>query len=79
MMDSSECQQPGSRAPHLLQFGTPLKTNAACALTLHTPPTRSLYVEEVDLGEETTRTVVSGLVKHIPEAGKFSGAWAWEW
>ncbi|KAL6772277.1 TSM1 [Auxenochlorella protothecoides x Auxenochlorella symbiontica] len=32
------------------------------------PGADSLYVEEVDLGEETTRTVVSGLVKHIPEA-----------
>ncbi|KAL4436391.1 hypothetical protein ABPG77_009953 [Micractinium sp. CCAP 211/92] len=28
----------------------------------------SLYVEEVDVGEEAPRTVVSGLVKHIPEA-----------
>jgi len=26
----------------------------------------SLYVEEIDVGEEQTRTVVSGLVKHIP-------------
>ena len=26
----------------------------------------SLYVEQVDVGEGKTRTVVSGLVKHIP-------------
>lgn len=26
----------------------------------------SLYVEEVDLGEEKLRTVVSGLVQHVP-------------
>jgi len=33
------------------------------------PDAESLYVEEVDLGEnEPTRTVVSGLVKYIPEA-----------
>ncbi|KAG0460097.1 hypothetical protein HPP92_023225 [Vanilla planifolia] len=30
------------------------------------PGADSLYVEEIDVGEETTRTVVSGLVKHIP-------------
>ena len=28
---------------------------------------RSLYVEEVDVGEAEPRTVVSGLVKHVPE------------
>ena len=27
-------------------------------------------MEEVDVGEEAPRTVVSGLVKFIPEAGK---------
>lgn len=27
----------------------------------------SLYVEEIDVGEEAPRTVVSGLVKYIPE------------
>ncbi|XP_041125832.1 aminoacyl tRNA synthase complex-interacting multifunctional protein 1-like [Polyodon spathula] len=30
------------------------------------PDADSLYVEEVDLGEATPRTVVSGLVKHVP-------------
>nr|XP_054754674.1 aminoacyl tRNA synthase complex-interacting multifunctional protein 1-like [Lytechinus pictus] len=30
------------------------------------PDADSLYVEEVELGEPQTRTVVSGLVKHIP-------------
>ena len=30
------------------------------------PDADSLYVEEVDLGEETNRTVVSGLVNHVP-------------
>ncbi|XP_057371933.1 aminoacyl tRNA synthase complex-interacting multifunctional protein 1-like [Daphnia carinata] len=30
------------------------------------PDADSLYVEEVDLGEEKTRTIVSGLVKHVP-------------
>lgn len=30
------------------------------------PDADALYVEEVDLGEGTNRTVVSGLVKHIP-------------
>jgi methionyl-tRNA synthetase len=34
------------------------------------PDADSLYVEEMDLGEETgPRTVVSGLVKHIPGEG----------
>ncbi|KAJ6796507.1 putative methionine--tRNA ligase [Iris pallida] len=30
------------------------------------PNADSLYVEEIDVGEESTRTVVSGLVKYIP-------------
>jgi methionyl-tRNA synthetase len=30
------------------------------------PSAESLYVEEIDVGEEQTRTVVSGLVKYIP-------------
>lgn len=30
------------------------------------PDADSLYVEQVDLGEASPRTVVSGLVKHIP-------------
>ncbi|KAG8454120.1 hypothetical protein GDO86_000675 [Hymenochirus boettgeri] len=30
------------------------------------PDADSLYIEEVDVGEATPRTVVSGLVKHIP-------------
>ena len=31
------------------------------------PDADSLYVEEIDLGEEKPRTVISGLVKFIPE------------
>jgi methionyl-tRNA synthetase len=31
------------------------------------PDADSLYVEEIDVGEEVPRTVVSGLVKYIPE------------
>jgi methionyl-tRNA synthetase len=30
------------------------------------PDADSLYVEEIDVGEEQTRTVVSGLVNYIP-------------
>lgn len=30
------------------------------------PDADSLYVEQVDVGESSPRTVVSGLVKHIP-------------
>ncbi|XP_078435293.1 methionine-tRNA ligase, putative / methionyl-tRNA synthetase, putative / MetRS isoform X2 [Wolffia australiana] len=30
------------------------------------PDADSLYVEEIDVGESTPRTVVSGLVKHVP-------------
>ncbi len=30
------------------------------------PDADSLYVEEVDVGEERNRTIVSGLVKHVP-------------
>ena len=26
----------------------------------------SLYVEQVDVGEETPRTIISGLVKYVP-------------
>merc|ERR1712142_1043306 len=32
------------------------------------PDADSLYIEEVDVGEEKPRTVISGLVKFIPEA-----------
>ena len=32
------------------------------------PDADSLYVEEVDVGEDRPRTVISGLVKFIPEA-----------
>lgn len=32
------------------------------------PDAESLYVEEIDVGEEEPRTVVSGLVNYIPEA-----------
>lgn len=31
------------------------------------PEAESLYVEEIDLGEGSTRQVVSGLVKHVKE------------
>ena len=31
------------------------------------PDADSLYVEEVDVGEDKPRTVISGLVKFIPE------------
>ena len=34
------------------------------------PDADGLYVEEVDVGEEKPRTVISGLVKFIPEEGK---------
>ena len=30
------------------------------------PDADALYVEEIDLGEEKPRTIISGLVKHIP-------------
>ena len=33
------------------------------------PDADALYVEQVDLGEENPRTVVSGLVKHMPPEG----------
>jgi aminoacyl tRNA synthase complex-interacting multifunctional protein 1 len=33
------------------------------------PDADSLYVEEIDVGEEKPRTVVSGLVKYIPLEG----------
>ena len=32
------------------------------------PDAHSLYVEEIDVGEEKPRTVISGLVKFIPKA-----------
>ncbi|XP_054460861.1 aminoacyl tRNA synthase complex-interacting multifunctional protein 1-like [Anoplopoma fimbria] len=34
--------------------------------TVQLPETEGLYVEEVDVGEASPRTVVSGLAKHIP-------------
>ena len=44
--------------------GTSLSTFLA-AVKLH-PDADSLYVETIDVGEESPRTVVSGLVKYIP-------------
>ena len=45
-------------------------SSARCALPLQAtrhPEADSLYVEEIDCGEDAPRTVVSGLVKFIPE------------
>lgn len=39
-----------------------------CGLGPYVSSSCSLYVEEVDIGEEAPRQVVSGLVKFIPEA-----------
>jgi methionyl-tRNA synthetase len=53
---------PATSPPHRL----PLTTT--CTSPPPFPPlTDSLYVEEVDVGEEAPRQVVSGLVKYIPE------------
>lgn len=41
------------------------KINFLLSVKKH-PDADSLYVEEVDLAEGKTRTIVSGLVKHIP-------------
>lgn len=50
------------------------------------PDADSLYVEEIDVGEESPRTVVSGLVKYIPleemqvyfgSLFNFSSIWMW--
>ena len=50
------------------------------------PDADSLYVEEIDVGEESPRTIVSGLVKYIPleemqvyfaSLFKFSSIWMW--
>lgn len=30
------------------------------------PDADSLYVEQIDVGEEKPRTIISGLVKHVP-------------
>ena len=30
------------------------------------PDADALYVEQIDVGEEKPRTIVSGLVKHVP-------------
>lgn len=30
------------------------------------PDADSLYVEQIDVGEDKPRTVISGLVKHVP-------------
>ena len=36
------------------------------------PYADGLYVEEVDVGEEKPRTIISGLVKHVPLEEVFS-------
>lgn len=42
-----------------------LRVGLIVSCKLH-PDADSLYVEEIDVGEEVPRTVVSGLAKHIP-------------
>lgn len=44
-----------------------LDLRVGCIITAEKhPDADSLYVEEVDVGEASPRTVVSGLVKHVP-------------
>lgn len=44
-----------------------LDLRVGCIITAEKhPDADSLYVEQVDVGEPSPRTVVSGLVKHIP-------------
>lgn len=44
-----------------------LDLRVGCIVTAEKhPDADSLYVEQVDVGEAAPRTVVSGLVKHIP-------------
>lgn len=42
-----------------------LRVGRIVAVERH-PDADSLYVEQVDLAEERPRTIVSGLVKHVP-------------
>ena len=43
------------------------------------PDADSLYVEDVDLGEGRIRTVISGLVKHIPLEEVGIQIWSFIW
>ena len=42
-----------------------MKIGKIVAVDKH-PDADSLYVEQVDLGEGKNRTIISGLVKHVP-------------
>ncbi|KAI5420112.1 hypothetical protein KIW84_044051 [Lathyrus oleraceus] len=55
----------GSQADRVLRAEAEAAENVAAQAEKH-PDADSLYVEEIDVGEEQTRTVVSGLVKYIP-------------
>ncbi len=44
-----------------------IKIGKVVSVSRH-PEAESLYVEKVDLGEPVPRTIVSGLVKHVPES-----------
>lgn len=43
-----------------------IKVGKVVAVSRH-PDADSLYIEKIDLGEAGPRTIVSGLVKHVPE------------
>ncbi|NXW27095.1 AIMP1 protein, partial [Phaetusa simplex] len=60
-------QQPAAGSSDARVDVSRLDLRVGCIITAKKhPDADSLYVEEVDVGEASPRTVVSGLVKHVP-------------
>ena len=62
---SGEAKTKAAAEPELTISRLDIRVGVIMEVQKH-PDADSLYVEKIDVGEEQPRTVVSGLVKHIP-------------
>lgn len=73
---SSEAKSKASAEPDISITRLDIRVGLIKKAEKH-PDADSLYVEEIDVGEEQTRTVVSGLVKYIPLDEMQVSFWFW--
>ena len=64
-MGKGEKKQPEATSETVDVSRLDLRVGKIVGVKKH-PDADALYVEEVDLGEGQVRTIVSGLVKHVP-------------